>query len=214
MASFEVLREQKKTLSNLPLLRFTSVVSVLVALDSLACISLWIAGGNSRYLETNVEQFSITRSTFDLACIAALRGIIIIASYYYLEQFTIMKSSTISSQKQVQSTRFSLLCQATIIIMSLASFIYSVVKGSFLVKMIVKKESIEMHITYKILCIVSVAFSLFEVIVGIVSSYCIRKMVRKRGLRLLINQDQGEEKPAKKTVDLKRLIWMARPVSN
>ncbi len=85
---------RKKTLSNLPLLRFTSVISVLVALDSLACISLWIAGGNSRYLETNVEQFSITRSTFDLACIAALRGIIIIASQllpgtvYYNEEYS------------------------------------------------------------------------------------------------------------------------------
>ncbi len=47
-------------------------------------------------------------------------------------------------------------------------------------KMIVKKESIEMHITYKIFCIVAVAFSLFEVIVGIVSSYCIQNGSQER----------------------------------
>lgn len=213
MASFEVLGEQKTMLSNLPLLRFTSIATILVAVDSLACIALWIAGGDSQYLENSVKQFSITQSTFDLACIAAVRCVVIIASYYYLEQFTIMRNTT-SSQKQIKSTRLSLLCQTTIIVVSMASLVYSVVKGGFLVKMIIKKASIEMHITYKVLCITSVAFSLIEVVMGIISSYCIRRMVYKRGLSLLINQDHGDEKPAKKRVDLRRLIWMAKPVCN
>jgi len=211
MASLEVVRS-RKTVSHLPLLRFTSVVNVLVAMDSLTCIGLWIAGGDSLYLENNVREFSITRSTFDLACIAALRGLIIIASYYYLEQFIITRNSTSSLEKQLKSSRMSFFCQAAILITSLLSLGYSLVKGGLLIRMIWKKEAIVMHITYKILCIASVAFSVVELIFGGVSSWCVRRVVRERGLRLLINQDLDDEKPAKKKADLRRLIFLAKPV--
>lgn len=212
MASFDVIGERKRSFSHLPLSRFTSVVCVLVALDSLACVSLWIAGGDSLYLESNVTHFSITQSTFDLACIATLRGIIIIASYYYLEQFIITRNSTRLQGKQTKNTRLSMICQALIIMVSCASLVYSVVKGGLLVKKIMEHESIEMHITYKVLCIVSVVFSLMEVFFGVVSSWCIRIMVRERGLRLLINLDLDDEQPVKKKADLKRLVVLARPV--
>ena len=213
MASYEIVGERRKTLSHLPLLRFTAVVTFLVAVDSLVCISLWIAGGDSLYLENNVEHFSITRSTFDLACIAALRGVVIIASYYYLEQFIIMRRSVRSPEKQTKNSSLSIICQGAILVVSAASIVYSIVKGGFLIKMIVKDQSIEMHITYKVLCIASVVFSLVELFFGIISSWCIRRMVRANGLRLLINLDLDDEKPVKKKADLMRLALLAKPVS-
>ena len=59
----------------------------------------------------------------------------------------------------------------------------------------------------------SVAFSLVELIFGCVSLLYIRKMVQERGLRLLINQDLDNDRPVKKKADLRRLILLAKPVS-
>lgn len=213
MASYEIVGERRKSLSHLPLLRYTSVVSFLVALDCLICISLWIGGGNTKYLETNVEDFSITQSTFDLACIAAVRGVLIIASYYYLEQFIIMRYSVQTHEEQVKNTRLSIACQGAILLISAASLIYSIVKGGFLIKRVTKDQSIEMHITYKVLCITSVVFSLVEFLFGFVSLWWIRWKVRAIRLHRIINQEVDDEKPIKKKADLMRLALLAKPVS-
>ena len=39
-------------------MRFTTLATVLVALDSLVTIGLWLAGGDSQYLENSVEEVS------------------------------------------------------------------------------------------------------------------------------------------------------------
>ena len=38
----------------------------LTAVNSLVCTVLWLAGGDSLYLEDSIKEFSFTHSTFDL----------------------------------------------------------------------------------------------------------------------------------------------------
>lgn len=90
----EARGKPQRTLSSLPFLRYTTLASLVIALDSLISISLWIAGGDSSYMENNVEHFSIYDSTFDLACIAAVKGPLLIACIYYLEHYTLTAAST------------------------------------------------------------------------------------------------------------------------
>lgn len=210
--------QPRRRMSHLPLLRFTSIATLLVALDSLACVALWVAGGDTTYLEDSVEDFSFTHSTFDLACIAAVRGVVLIACFYYLEHHSLMQVSVTSERRQKSSRMLSILCQFVILLVSFISLIYAVVKGGLILHQIVNKSwnvsskpELDMSITYKILCIVAIVFPALEIVFG-VSSWCfLRHMIRIRQLRLIINQQEGEDKPKKKA-DLKRLTLLAKPV--
>lgn len=210
----------RQKLSHLPLLRFTSVVIVLVALDCLVCISLWIAGGDSLYMEDSVKDFSFTHSTFDLACISAVRCIVLVGCFYYLEHFSLFKVSIGEHDKQRVGHRAVIFCQVGLFLVTLASFAYSTVKGAFILKSIldgtwndVEKE-LYMHMTYKVLCIVSIVFPAIEIVFAAVSSCCLRRMIHVKRLRLLVNLDEDEnQKPVKKKADIKRIFLLAKPVS-
>lgn len=206
-----------KRLSHLPLLRFTSVVIVLVALDCLVCIALWIAGGDSLYMEDSVKDFSFTHSTFDLACIAAVRCIVVIGCFYFLEYFSLLK---VSADRRLTGHRAVIVCQLGLFLVTFGSFAYSVVKGAFILKSILDgtwndvNRELYMHITYKVLCIVSIVFPAIELVFAAVSSCCLRRMIRVKRLRLLVNLDEGEDqKPPKKKADLKRIFLLAKHVS-
>ena len=210
--------EPRRRMSHLPLLRFTSVATLLVALDSLACVALWAAGGDTTYLEDSVEDFSFTHSTFDLACIAAVRGVVLVACFYYLEHHSLMQASVTNERRQKSSRMLSILCLFVIFLISFMSLIYAIVKGGLILHQIVNKNwnvpsnpELNMSITYKILCIVAIVFPALEIVFGASSWYFLRRMIRIQQLRLIINQQDGEEKPKKKA-DLKRLALLAKPV--
>jgi cytochrome bd-type quinol oxidase subunit 1 len=202
--------------SHLPLLRFTSVAIVLMALDSIVCISLWIAGGDSLYLEDSVEKFSLTHSTFDLACIAAVRSVLLVTCFYFLEHYSLLKVSVLEHDKQRRSYGVVVFCQLGMFTVSGGSFVYSVVKGSLILKHILqgsRSSELDMHVTYKILSIVSIVFPAMELIFCVISLYCIRRMIRHKKLRLLVNLDNGDYKTvAKKRPDIKRVLLLAKPV--
>lgn len=104
--------------SHLPLLRFTSLVTILVAIDCLTCISLWIAGGNSIYMEDSVMEFSFIHSTFDLACVSFLRCIVLIICFYYMEQYSLLRVSVGDHDKQRVGRRVVFFGQIGIFLMS------------------------------------------------------------------------------------------------
>ena len=210
----------RKRMSHLPVFRFTGVATLLVALDSLACVALWLAGGDTTYLEDSVEDFSFTHSTFDLACIAAVRGVILIACFYYLEHYTLLQVSVTTAKRRQSSRTLVILCRFSILLTSSITLIYAVVKGGFILQQIVSKNwnsssnpELDMTVPYKILCIAAVVFPALEFVLGIASWYFLLRMIRVQQLRLIINQQEGEEegKPKKK-VDLRRLILLAKPV--
>lgn len=202
---------KRRHLSHLPFLRYTTLATLIIAIDSLLCISLWIAGGNSAYLEQNVEHFSLYKSTFDLACLAAVRGPLLIACIYYLEHYTLVSISTRFRSRQLVSRRLAELFRASFVIIVLISFVYSLIKGVLI--LLHKESKDQLHITYKILCVVGVVNPTLELLLGLCSFYFMRQLTRLH--RLLLNEDEsGELATPKKKADLKRLIILARPVRN
>ena len=115
---------KRRTMSHLPLVRFTSFAMLLVAVDSLVCIVLWLAGGDSLYLEDSIKEFSFTHSTFDLVIIAALRGLILFGCFYFLERNSILSVSVKhDDSRKSLSQRFAVLCQVAILLCSGVSLI-------------------------------------------------------------------------------------------
>ena len=198
-----------------------------MAVDSLVCIALWLAGGDSLYLEDSVKEFSFTHSTFDLVVIAAVRGVILVGSFYLLDRSSnLMTSITEKNDRKSKTDQFVLMCQwstGILLICCGVSLVYAVVKGGFIIHSIVLGTwsdvsiEIEMHITYKILCITAVAFPLLEFGLGLVSLWFVRKFIYVRKLQLLVNLEvDGDDvsRPApRKKVDIKRIILTAKPVS-
>ena len=210
-----------RKLSHLPLLRFTSVATLFVALDSLLCVALWLAGGDSAYTEESVTDFSFTHSTFDLACLAVGRGVVLVACLYYLEHYTLLAVSVNSEERQKSNRTLAVVCRGGILLLSAASFAYAIVKGGLVIYQIVNgtwntdaDPEINMHITYKILCVVAVVFPAVEFGLGVASWWFLRRMMRIHRLRMILSGEGNAEdssKPRRKA-DLRRLAVLAKPV--
>lgn len=207
-------------MSHLPLVRFTSIATALIGLDSLICIALWLAGGDSLYLEDSVKEFSFAHSTFDLACIAFIRGIILIGCLYYLEKYSIQALS-VTSKNANKSMAFY--CQAGILIVSFVSLVYATVKGILILVQVTDGDwnkdvdpELHMSIPYIILCVIGVLFPALDLGVGVVSWWCVNRMLRVRKIRLIINEteDAGDsEASPKDNASLRRIFLLAKPVS-
>ena len=196
-------------MSHLPLIRYTTLATVFIAIDSLVSIFLWLAGGNTAYLEKGVEHFSLYKSTFDLACIAAIRGLVLIICLYYLEHYSLVGVSTKYEGKQFGSQRLAKVCQTVFLLVSILSLIYAIIKGALL---LVHGTDVlnELHVTYKVLCVVGVVSPALEIILGLSSFYFMWRLLHVHKLRLILNET--ETKPRKKA-DLKRIAKLAIPVS-
>lgn len=208
-------------MSRLVLMRVINISILLVALDSLLCIALWLAGGDSLYLEDSVKEFSLTHSTFDLVVIAAIRGVVLFGCFFFIERHNILLAPVKNGERSSSTDRITLLCQLSVIIVfSVVSLVYSIVKGGFIIQSIetgtwtdVSKET-EMHITYKILCIAGLVFPLLESVLGFVCLWLVRTRLRIQKLRLLVNLEGGDIVSApQRKADLKRIILTAKPVS-
>lgn len=216
------MEDKNKKNRSLPWIRFTTVASVVVAIDSIACVALWIAGGNSKYLEDSVEDFSLVKSTFDLACIAAVRGVILVALLYLLERAVIrdVSLSTTAKTSRRAASNYNVSLHIFILLTAFACLCYAAVKGGFVIHE--WRKGRHMHVTYKILCIVATVFPLVEVLLGAASFYYMRRLHTQR-VMLLVNEmeeqeengagDTGKSKTSFRAANLKRLLFMAKPVS-
>ncbi len=202
----------KKLLPYLPILRFTTLTIVLVAIDSLLSISLWIAGGNTSYLEDSVEDFSLYNSTFDLAVIAAVRGLVMICCLYYMEHYTLVTVSSNIQQTQLTSRRLAWLCHGIILAIPLATMAYAIVKLSLILAKSYATFT-ALHITYKILCIVGVVTPGIELLLGLLSFYFMWRLVHILRLRLVLQNEAETATTSKKKADIRRLMILAIPVS-
>ena len=215
-------KEAKK--HSLPWIRFTTVATIIVAIDSISCVALWIAGGNSKYLEDSVEDFSLVKSTFDLACLAVVRGVILIALLYLLERAVIrdVSLSTTGKTRRRTASNYNIALHIFILVIAFACVCYAAVKGGFVIHE--WRRGRYMHVTYKVLCIVATVFPLVELLLGAASFYYMGKL-RTQQVMLIVNemeeQDEGsgvmnaeKKKASFRTANLKRLLLMAKPVSN
>jgi len=217
-----MMNEKRKKQHSLPWIRFTTLATVIVAVDSIACVALWIAGGNSKYLEKSVEDFSLVKSTFDLACIAAVRGVILIALLYLLERAVIREVTlfTALNTNRRTASNHNMMLHVLILLTTFACLCYAVVKGGLVIHE--WRIGRHMHTTYKILCIVATVFPLVELLVGAASFYYMRKL-RTQQVMLIVNEMEEQEengvtdaeksKSSFRAASLKRLLLMAKPVS-
>lgn len=226
MASISARLRSSWRSPGLPWVRFTSVVIFFVALDSLICVALWLGGGNSSYLRHSVNDFSFSHSTFDLAVVAVVRGLLLVLCLYRLERYSLLTVSARGRAKRSSALKFSRIFRAGYFLTVAGSIIYIVIKGSAIIHEIANRSwysvnaDTRMHTTYKALCVVSLVFPLCEAAVGVASWYFLRRQVHVRRVELLINTEEGEEeeeeegeKKKKKKADLKRLFLLAKPVS-
>ena len=216
---------RSRTVPNLPWIRFTTVVIFLVALDSLVCMILWLAGGTSSYLEHSVRDFSFSNSTFDLAALAVGRGLLLFACFYYLERYILLAVFARGRRRKLSSLRISRACRAGIFVVAVVSVLYVAAKGSYIIDRLRKGNwndagsETRMHVSYKILCVAALSFPVLEIVGGVASWYFLGKLVHVERVRLLVNAENGEEEEEEETggrkrkVNLKRLILLAKPVS-
>lgn len=214
----------KRTMAHLPLVRFTSIATVLLAIDSLICVALWLAGGDSLYLEDSVEEFSFTHSTFDLACLAFTRGIIVIGCLFYLETFSLRALSVTKQTDKKSNRQTALVCQAVMLIVSFVSLVYAIVKGILILIEVTEGRwnndvdpELRMSIPYMILCILAILFPALGICMGFVSLWCVNRMLRVRKIRLVINETEdgegGNDSSPKQNASLRRIFLLAKPVS-
>ena len=208
--------------------RFTNVVIFLVALDPVICLGLWLGGGNTAYLRHSVDDFSFSHSTFDLAVLAVVRGLVLVVCLYFLEKYSLQAVTERSSARRGSALRYSRLCRAGLFTAAAVSILYVAAKGAVIIHQIVGggwdsvNTQIRMHVTYRVLCVVAFVFPLLEVGVGVASWFFVGRTVRLQKLQLLINAEEGEEEDEdeeegktkkKKKADLRRLFLLAKPVS-
>lgn len=137
-----------------------------------------------------------------------------------MEQYSLLRVSVGDHDKQRVGRRVVFFGQIGIFLMSGLSLVYAGIKGSLILKSILQgtwsdvDQRLQMHMTYKVLCIVSIVFPGTEVIFGIISVWCIGRMIRLKRLRLLVNMEEDDnQKLLKKKADVKRILLLAKPVS-
>jgi len=213
--------EELRKKHSLPWIRFTTLACFFVIFDTLSCVSLWIAGGTSqRYLERSVEDFSLITSTFDLACLAAVRGVVLTALFFFLERVVLKDASTNAIRANRGKTTNRVLLQVLIILTTFACLCYAAIKGGLIIHGWSKAR--HMHPTYKALCIAATVFPLVELLIGVGSFYFMRKLYTLRVI-LIVNEtedledervtEEEKKKSAFRAANLKRLLLMAQPVS-
>lgn len=194
-----------------PFCRFLNIVRAVFFADLVTSSALWLAGGDSKYLEDNVTKFSINQSVFDLALIRFLLAISFVLMYSEIECLTIQAASKEGSSDKCR--RKKLVYTILICIFSIASLAYSIVKCAFIIEED-KKHPKVIHATYHALAISSVAFSAVEFIAFFINVY----VMRRAGMhfaRIAENGDDPSEsgKSTKQSANIGRLLSLAKPVS-
>ena len=203
---------------SLPWFRFTTLACFAVGFDAISCLSLWIAGGTSKYLERSVEDFSMITSAFDLACLAAIRGVVLIALFFLLERVVLKDASTNAIRVNRGKTTNRILIHALIMLTAFVCLCYAAAKGGLVIHGWPKAR--RMHPTYKTLSIVATVFPLLELLIGIASIYFMRKLYSRKVILIVNEIEDGRvtEKEIKdsafRAANLKRLLAMAQPVSD
>ena len=205
-ATVEGSYESNKALSyTLPRIRYTTVIQTVLFLDLVSSVTLWLCGGNGKYLEKGVKQFTIRDSVFDLAVLSFLRASVLFFVFAWLEDITLKQIDELYEQQLSIIKRRH---HCVILFLSIGSLAYSITKGVFVYKVRSEKEH-QMHSTYYALVISAVVFSFLESCFAIMSFKAMRKLKLQRLLHT--NETDGNEK--KKRPSLRRLITLAKPVS-
>ena len=190
------------------------------------CIALWLAGGDSLYLEESVEKFQFTHSTFDLACLAAVRAVVVVLCLFYLENSLVRFTSTSRRRDQKSSRQMARFCLGVMLTVVVITMIYAFVKGAMVLAQVVNGQwnyadidpHLVMSVPYIILCVVAIVFPAVDIFLGLISWWCVKRMLHTRRIYLIVSEteeedDQESDAAATRNASLKRILILAKPVS-
>ncbi len=171
-----------------------------------------------------MEQFLFTHSTFDLACLAAVRSTIVVVCLFYLER-NIVRSQSIQRKQQKSSRQTAVFCLALMLLVVTATLIYALVKGVMVLVELLSGRwnngidpELRMSVPYIALSIVGIVFPAVDVVLSLVSWWCVKRMLRVKRIKLIINEpvcqdDEISDEMAAQNASLKRIFLLAKPVS-
>lgn len=199
----------------LPFFRFTNFIRLVVFIDGCLSAALWIAGGNTGYMEDSVTHWTITGSVFELACMGLLRMMIFFHLFTKVEDYSLALLENPYNQTLMSKKRRGHIVTS---ILSFISFAYSVTKGGLILSCLkgsfcamFSGDSYQLHPTYYALVISSVVFSLFELIASVACPMFMRRLQVLRIQHELKDEEIEEEGKKKKgKADLGRLFALAK----
>ncbi|XP_072103931.1 ABC transporter B family member 1-like isoform X2 [Mobula birostris] len=183
----------------LPAVRFIPLINIILFVDGISTIMLWILGGRSHYLENDVLKWCFWKSTFDLAAFCTMKTCILIVIYLTMESIALKQIDDLNNSNLKRKREFLHLISFTISGLWVA---YTIAKG---ITVLVTQSYKEMHLTFKIVCISTVVFSLVEFPFCV---FCNRFLRRLQIFRIV--QSIEEERDQKSKADLKRLFSLAK----
>jgi len=189
-----------------PFCRFLTFIRFIFFADLVVSSALWLAGGDSQYLEDNVTEFQMNHSVFDLALIHFLLAVSFIALYTEIESLTMQAIAGDDESGKIKSKKkFYMLLT---FVFSVASLAYSIAKCVFIVQEH-NDHPKTIHSTYYALTISSMVFSGVEFLMFFVTI----TVLKKTSLRYTrMNEADVEGKSdGKKKADLGRLFSLAKP---
>ena len=174
----------------------------------------FFAGGNTDYFVDNITDFHMRHSVFDLAIMAAVKVILIVTILPALENTSFKQlEDPYSSELQNRATTLHIL----LILSSVVFVAYSATKGGLILYAVLQESHyVRMHVEYNALAISAFCFSILQFVMTLFS---FRSMRQLKVIRILHRfNDLGQEidkdgNPVKKSVNLKRLASLAKPVS-
>eukprot|EP00794_Sanderia_malayensis_P014227 gene14227-15710_t len=191
-----------------PAFRFLNLLRFILFIDFVSSCTLWLAAGDSSYLEDNVTKFEINLSAFDLAVMRALLAVILAWLYTKLESL---------ARKRVQGRpsangSSNILHWSLTFLLNAGGLGYSIAKFIMMHKKF-KEDSKSMHTLYYALAISSLVFSGIEFVLFFVNIVVLKKLsVRHSRLEAHgLEDDSKAEGKEKKKADLGRLFSLAKP---
>ena len=194
-----------------PFCRYLNIVRLIFFADLVASSALWLAGGDSQYLEDNVTKFKMNQSVFDLAIIHFLLAVSFIALYTELERLSIQ--CAIRDEDNGKLRQKKLFYTLLTFIFTTASLAYSITKCVFIIQEHNKHPNY-IHHTYYALAITAVAFSGIEFLLFFSTVLVLKKTSIRYSKMIEAEMETEGKKDGKKKADLGRLFSLAKPVSH
>ncbi|XP_070573539.1 uncharacterized protein [Ptychodera flava] len=195
----------------LPNLRYSTLARFIFFADAVTCVTLWLTGGHTHYMEDMIIHFKLMESVFELACLALLKLCILFFVFIKLEKLAMEE---IEDPYNPKRKRNKTLLHVFTILLTFLSLAYTTTKG---VLVLVNKtyNEVDMHSTYIACCIAAFAFSLIEFLLCLLYPVFLRKLKVFR-IKHQLN-DEGEEvvegengQPKKKKANLGRVLSLVK----
>ncbi|XP_065663835.1 uncharacterized protein LOC101241118 isoform X2 [Hydra vulgaris] len=184
-----------------PIVRLYSGFAVLLLADLVSSLFLWVSTTHIDELKSSIISFEIKNSTFDLACIGFFRGLLMIIILAKLENMTIA-----ASQDGIKNEKPKKIISFFGFITFFGTFVYTAYKD---IIVLIDHKNSNKGVKFYALCISCFVFGTLELLVYVKFLYHLKQL--QRIYSCLRNEETTSNSPAKKNVNLPRLMKLTYP---